>query len=189
MKNLFTLIILFLLTLASYFLLKSLQEEVVQEKNAQEKKIVAVAQGVTMHYFNEKNKLQYKLISPKVIDYSNHHGTDFVSPNLAVFDETLVQTWQGKASEGYLSSDKDNLLLKKGVKIIQTPTGEKPTYIDGKEMNYNAKTSLITSKLPVKIDDGVVVQVSDKLKLDTRSKQLNASDRVKATYKARPKKP
>ncbi len=89
------------------------------------------------------------------------------------------------ADTGTLSGDKNTLLLENNVKIVQTPQGENPTHITGEKMRYQAQKRLLTSDLPVTIDDGIMMQVSDKLRLNTRSKQVNASDRVKATYKTK----
>ncbi len=187
MKNFVTIILLCLLTLGSYFFLKSLTKEKLEDTDSKAKFVVATATGVTARYFNKKNKLQYTLISPKLLEYSNHYGTEFKTPDLAVFDDNLIKTWQGNADKGTLSSDKDNLLLKKNVKIVEMPFGQKPTYIDGEVINYRAKKGLMTSNLPVRIDDGIMVQISDTLKLNTQTKKLNANKRVRARYKTRQK--
>ncbi len=181
-KNLITIIILSLLAIASYLFLKSLTSETVEKDNNKEKKAVATAYGVTTRYFNEKNQLQYKLISPKAIEYSNNYGTELAKPDLIVFDEAMVKIWKGNSDKGIISSNKDHLLLKNNVKIIEMPFGNKPTHITGEAMTYQAKKSLLTSNLPVKIDDGIVMQLSDKLTLDTKTKKLNARKKVRAIY-------
>lgn len=182
MKNLITIVVLFLLTIGSYLFLKSITPKAVKKINKKEKVVVATAYGVTTRYFKQNNKLQYKLISPKVIEYSNHYGTELTSPDLAVFDDEMINIWQGNADTGTLSGNKDQLLLQKNVKIVEMPFGDKPTYITGEIMNYQAKKNLLTSDLPVKIDDGIVMQLSNNLRLDTKTKELNATNRVKAIY-------
>ncbi len=154
----------------------------VKEKNHTEKKAVATAYGVSTRYFNEKNKLQYTLLSKKVIEYSNNYGAELVEPDVTVFDNAMITIWQGNADRGIVSSDKDHLLLQNNVRIVEMPLGNKPTYITGEAMTYQAKKSLLTSDVPVKIDDGIIMQVSDKLTLDTKTKELNATDKVRATY-------
>ncbi len=183
MKNLITITVLFLLTIGSYLFLKSITKKTVQSDDGKEKIIVATAYGVSTRYFNKENQLQYKLLSPEAIEYSHNYGTELIKPSLSVFDEKMVKIWQGNADKGVLSGNKDNLLLQKNVKITEMPQGKKPTYITGEEMNYQAKKRLLSSDLPVKIDDGIVVQLSDKLTLNTKTKKLNANDKVRATYK------
>ncbi len=183
MKNTITIIILSVLTIGSYLFLKSITPKTVKKDNTKEKKVVATAYGVTTRYFNEKNQLQYKLFSPKAIEYSNNFGTELIKPDLTVFDEAMINIWQGNADKGNISGNKDHLLLEKNVKIIEMPLGNKPTYITGEAMNYQAKTRLLISNLPVQIDDGIVRQVSNKLKLNTKTKELNATNKVRAIYK------
>lgn len=182
MKNTFIIILLAILTAGSYLLLKSLQKEEIRATAKQEKTIVATARGVTARYFNENNQLKYKLISPKVIEFSENYGMEFLSPDLSVFDDTQQLAWHGTSALGFLSENKDKLLLKKDVKIVQSPNGEQPTHISGEVMNYQASTQLLTSALPVTINDGVLEQISDTLKLNTNTKQVNADKRVRATY-------
>ncbi len=182
MKNLITIIVLSLLTIGSYLFLKSLTPEIIKEDDNKKKEIVAIGHGVITRYYKQNNKLQYKLMSPKVLEFSHNYGTELISPDLAVFDDAMIRIWQGNSEIGILSSNRDNLLLKKNVKIVEMPRGNKPTHITGEVMNYQAKKSLLTSELPVKIDDGIVMQVSDKLKLNTQTKKLNATSRVKAIY-------
>lgn len=188
MKNTVIIVILTLLTGSSYLLLKSLQKKEVKAQTTEEKTVIATASGVTARYFNEKNQLQYKLISPKVVEYSSPYGMAFASPNLTVLGEQQQVTWQGHADNGFLSEKKDELALKNNVSIIQAPNEDKPTYIDGEVMNYYANTHLIISDLPVMIDDGVVKQLSDTLRMNTRSKQLDAEKRVRAVYQVNSKK-
>ncbi len=185
MKNTITIIILSVLAIGSYLFLKSLTPKEALKTDDQSKFVIATVSGVKARYFNEKNQLHYLLTSPKVLEYSNHYGTEFTSPDLTTFDEQVQPAWTGNADTGTLSGDKNTLLLENNVKIVQTPQGENPTHITGEKMRYQAQKRLLTSDLPVTIDDGIMMQVSDKLRLNTRSKQVNASDRVKATYKTK----
>lgn len=189
MKNLITIIILSLLTIGSYLFLKSLTPKIVKKNDKKEKVIVATARGVTTRYFKQNNQLQYKLISPKVLEFSHHYGTELTSPDLAVFDDKMINIWQGNADIGILSSNKDHLLLKKNVNIVEMPLSNKPTLITGETMTYQAKKGLLTSELPVKINDGIIMQVSDNLTLDTKTKKLNATNKVKAVYNTNKNKP
>ncbi len=181
-KNLITIIALSLLTIGSYLFLKSVTPKTVIKESSREKKAVATAYGISTRYFNADNQLQYKLVSPKAIEYSNNYGTELVKPDLIVFNIERVAIWKGKADTGLISSNKDHLLLQNNVKIIETPFGNKPTYITGKIMSYQTKKSILTSDLPVQIDDGIVKQISNKLRLDTKTKKLNATNRVHAIY-------
>lgn len=182
MKNSLVISLLLAFVIGSYFLLKNLQKELVADTPSNDKEILATAYDVSARYFNEKNQLQYSLIGSKVIEYSNNHGMFLAEPNLTVFDKDDVITWRGNADEAELSGDKEKLKLQKNVSIIESPRGEKPIFITGSVMYYNAKTRLITSDETVKIDDGIVEQISNGLKLDTVSRHLEAQNKVKAIY-------
>ncbi len=182
MKNKLIITTLFVLTLTTYLFSRTLKEDIVMNNNYQEKNISIVTTDTKMYYFNENNRLKYMLTSPKVMDYTDNSGTELLLPHIDFFNEQADKIWAGKGDIGFISNDKNNLLLEKNVRIIEEPLGNKPMYIFGEIMNYDVKKGLVTSDLPVKIDDGVIVQKSNTFKLNTNTKKLNAIGKVQATY-------
>lgn len=184
MKNLVIIFILLLLVIGSFFFLRSLQEELVPK--VVEEKIQPVATGyqVKTRVYNSKNQLSYELVSDKIVEFSNQHGTEFSQPLIWLWDDKQQLNWKGKSQEAFLTGNHELLTMKKAVEIIQFPESAKPTYLNGDEISYNAKTSILDSQLPVKVDDGTNRQTSDKIQANTKTKKLSAKGHIKAHYES-----
>lgn len=182
MKNYFTIALLLVASIASYYLLKQLQKDLIDDSGDTLVKTVGTAYEVDARYFNANNQLQYKLRSPKISELSAQNGTHLSAPKLTVYDVGQIITWLGYADKAFLTGDKQHLTLTDNVKIIESPAGDKPIHIDGSIMYYDAKTRHVTSDKMVTIDDATVKQTSDYLLLDTVTRQLVVEKKVKANY-------
>lgn len=187
MKNLLTIAVLSVLAVGSFFFLRSLQKELTPEVVEEKIQPIGTGMGVKTTVYNQSNQRVYELTSDKVIEFSAHHGTEFVQPFVLAWDDNSQLSWQGESKKAFLSGDKNLLTMTQSVEIIQTPSSIKPTYLNGDEISYRVKDSMLSSQLPVKIDDGVSQQTADTMKANIKAKHVLFDGNVKARYQTLPK--
>ncbi len=181
MKLLLTIIVLSLLTIGSYFLLRELKKDLVEMDKSKEVKEMIVANNVLGRYYDENNKLQYKLTGKKVVEYTNSYGTNIFGVNILSFEESRV-SWVATADKAVLSGDRNNLTLEKNIKVVQEPESKKPIYIGASVIYYDAKNNLITSDQAVTVKDGVMVHNSKNLHLNTKTEKIDFTNGIRAKY-------
>ncbi len=182
MKNLMIIAILALLAIGSFFFLRGLQDELAPKVVEEKIQPIAVGYKVETRVYNEKNQLAYQVVSDKIIEYSKKHGTEFHQPLVWSWDSQQQLNWKGQSSEAFLTGNHELLTMKKNVEIVESPDSDKPIYLNGEEIFYNAKTSMLESQLPTKVDDGTSWQTSNKMQVNTKTEQVVVTGSVKARF-------
>ncbi len=182
MRTFVIIVVLALLAVGSFFLIRELEKQTTEVVKTLPTRKIATAYQVSVIYYDDQRRRRYQLVSDEVSEYSNSAGKRFTKPEVTAFDEQNEISWLGKAEKGHLASGKQKLTLSERVNAIDSPNAKRPIYIEGSLMYYYPQKYELSSDRLVTIGDKVSRQQSDGFLLNTKTKQLAVSDRVRARF-------
>ncbi len=175
-------LILSIICAGSFFIFREIERSVSTQQEQEVTREVAIGRNVKAKYFNENNKLSYKMVSATVKEYSNNKGTKFENPSVDAFSDDEQLLWTGGAENSHLTANKQKLSLNNNVYVTYLPNSENPTHFSGKKVVYFVDKGEVSGSGNIIINNKHSSQLAQSFKLNTKTEIVEFDGGVKATH-------
>lgn len=182
MRSVLIIALLAVLTGLSFVLMRSLQKELSPPAEDKHMTVIATAYGVRAKFFSKDNQLRYDFQSPEVTEFSQDGGTSFVKPHVKVFNAQHELSWLGRAENGHLSSNHDDLIFRRKIWMTAFPNTPKSIDVRSEELAYSVPEQQLQSHQSVSITGQGFAQQADSYVVYLPQKRTFFSGNVTAHY-------
>lgn len=141
-----------------------------------------IAEQLQSDIFDEQGKLSYVIDADRMEHYADLSVTHFELPKYTLFPKNDDSPWKMSANEATLY-DNNRVILKNRVRLVATDENSLIQEIEGKELELDLKTNIISSEHTILIHGKGFTMYGSGLIVDLNTTQMTLTEHVQTIYK------
>lgn len=141
-----------------------------------------IAETLESDVFDDDGKLVYVINADRMEHYADLAVTHFELPKYTLYPKNNTLPWKMSANEATLY-DNNRVILKSRVRLVATDESSLIREIEGKELELDLKTNIISSEHTILIHGKGFTMYGSGLIVDLNTTQMTLTEHVQTIYK------